>query len=128
MAATKAAQTYAAITRLMEAGTRLSDAVRQTAAETGRSETAVRASYYQQRSKLGGHGRREPVRPPGPVSVDDAIRQARQLLERALERIDEDLSAAKADRDAAAERYETLKASAAEQKAELERKIAALSQ
>jgi hypothetical protein len=123
---TKAAQTHAAITRLTEGGARLSDAVRQIAAETGRSEAAVRASYYQQRGKLGEHGRGKPVLPPAGMSVDDAIRGARQILERAVEYIDEELAAAKADLDAAAERYETLTKSAAERKAELERKIAAL--
>jgi hypothetical protein len=102
---------------------RLADAVRQLAAQTGRSEAAVRASYYHERAKHGRDGR---GRPSVELSVDDAIREARQLLERALERIDEELEAAKAKADAAAERYETLKAAAAERRSELERKIAAL--
>ena len=124
MATTKAAETHAALTRLVDGGMRLSDAVRQLAAETGRNESAIRASYYQQRGKLGEHSPARRSR--GPVSVDDAIREARQLLERALAGIDAELASAKADLDAARERYETLKASAAQRKAELERKIAAL--
>ena len=124
VATTKAEETYAALTRLVDGGMRLSDAVRQLAAETGRKESAIRASYYQQRSKLGesspGRGSR------GPVSVEDAIREARELLERALAGIDTELAAVKADLDTARERYETLKASAGERKAELERKIGAL--
>ncbi len=124
MATTKAEETYAALTRHVDRGMRLSDAVRQLAAETGRKESAIRASYYQQRSKLGESG-------PGggsraPVSVEDAIREARDLLERALVGIDAELAAAKADLDTARARYETLESSAAERKAELERKIAAL--
>ncbi len=127
MRTTKAAETHAAITRLVDGGLRLADAVRQLAAETGRSEAAVRASYYQQRAKLGQRGRASgPTRAREAPSVDDAIREARHVLERALERIDEELEAAKAELDAAAERYETLKASAAERKAELTRRIAAL--
>ena len=105
---------------------RLSDAVRQLAAETGRNESAIRASYYQQRGKLGEHSPARAARSRGPVSVDDAIREARQLLERALAGIDAELAAAKADLDAARERYETLKASFGQRKAELEQKIAAL--
>lgn len=124
MATTKAEETYAALTRHVDGGMRLSDAVRQLAAETGRKESAIRASYYQQRSKLGESGPGRGSR--APVSVKDAIREARELLERALAGIDAELAAAKADLDTARERYETLNASAAERKAELERKIAAL--
>lgn len=127
MRTTKAMETHAAITRLVDGGLRLADAVRQLAAETGRSEAAVRASYYQQRTKLGEHGRGSgPTRAQEALSVDDAIREARHVLERALERIDEELEAARAELDAATERYETLKTSAAERKAALARRIAAL--
>jgi hypothetical protein len=122
VATTKAAETYAALTGLVEGGMRLSDAVRQLASETGRSESAIRASYYQQRSKLGESSPRSQA----PVSVEDAVREARQLLGRALAGIDAELAIAKADLDTARERYETLKASATQRKAELERKIAAL--
>ncbi len=124
MATTKAAETYAALTRLVEGGMRLSDAVRQLASETGRNESAIRASYYQQRGKLGESSPARGSR--ALVSVDDAIREARQLLERALSGIDAELATAKAEINTARERYETLKASAAQRKAELERKIAAL--
>jgi hypothetical protein len=123
---TKAAETHAAITRLADGGMRLADAVRQLAAQTGRSEAAIRASYYYERAKLGQHGRDGRGRPPAGPFVDDAIREARQLLERALKRVDEELEAAKGELDAAAERYETLRTAAAERKSELERRIAAL--
>jgi hypothetical protein len=121
---TKAEETYAALTRLVEGGMRLSDAVRQLAAETGRKESAIRASYYHQRSKLGESSPGRVFRTP--VSVEEAIREARDLLERALAGIDAELGAAKADLDTARKRYESLHASAATRKADLERKIAAL--
>jgi hypothetical protein len=120
---TKAAETYAALTKLTADGLRLADAVRQLGAETGRSESAIRASYYQQRTRLGVHGRR-PSR--APISAEETIRQARQLLEQALATIDEELAAAKADADAALEHYQRLQAQAAETRSELQGKIAAL--
>ena len=123
MAKTKAIETYAALSKLTAEGMRLSDAVRQLAADTGRSESAIRASYYQQRVKLGLHGRR-PSRTP--ISVEETVRQARQLLEQTLADIDEELEAAKADADAAQARYEQLHAKAMEMRSELQGKIAAL--
>jgi chromosome segregation ATPase len=121
MRGTRTEETYTAINELVDGGTRLADAVRQIAAETGRSAGAVRTAYYAQRRKLGRHGRSRT-----PISVEDALQQARQLLQDALARIDEELAAAKAQLDAATARYETLETSAAQRKAELERKIAAL--
>jgi len=121
MRGTRAEETYKAITELVDQGSRLADAVRQVAAETGRNVGAVRAAYYAQRSKLGQHGRSR-----APISVEDAVAQARQLLQDALSHIDEELAAAKRALDAATDRYDALEASAAARKAELERKIAAL--
>jgi len=121
---TKAEETYAAIGKLLESGMRLSDAVRQIAAETGRSEAAVRASYYNQRSKLGLKG--DSRRGGQALSVEDAINEAKQLLERALVRIDSEVEVAKAKAETAEAQYEALKTSAAERRSELERKIAAL--
>jgi hypothetical protein len=103
---------------------RLSDAVRQVVSETGRSEAAVRASYYNQRSKLGLRG--SPRRDSRALSVDDAVGEARQLLQRALGRIDREVEAAKARMETAEAQYEALKTSADERRAELERKIASL--
>jgi hypothetical protein len=121
---TKAEETYAAIGKLLEAGMRLSDAVRQIAADNGRSEAAVRASYYNQRSRLGLKG--DSRRGGQTLSVEDAINEAKQLLERALVRIDSEVEVAKAKAEAAEAQYEALKTSADERRSELERKIAAL--
>jgi hypothetical protein len=121
---TKAEETYAAIGKLLESGMRLSDAVRQIAADTGRSEAAVRASYYNQRSRLGLKG--DSRRGGQTLSVEDAINEAKQLLERALVRIDSEVEVAKAKAETAEAQYEALKTSAAERRSELERKIAAL--
>ena len=124
MGITKAEETYAAIGKLLEGGMRLSDAVRQIAVSTSRSDAAVRASYYHERSKLGLKGDRR--RDSQTLSVEDAISEAKQLLERALVRIDSEVEVAKAKAEAAEAQYEALKTSAAERRAELERKIASL--
>jgi hypothetical protein len=121
---TKAEEAYTAIGQLLENGMRLSAAIRQIVSETGRSEAAVRASYYNQRAKLGLKG--SPRRDSHALSVEDAISEARQLLERALERIDREVEAARARMETAEAQYDSLKASADERRAELERKIAAL--
>jgi len=121
---TKAEETYAAIGKLLESGMRLSDAVRQIAADNGRSEAAVRASYYNQRSKLGLKG--DSRRGGQALSVEDAINEAKQLLEWALVRIDSEVEVAKVKAETAEAQYEALKTSAAERRSELERKIAAL--
>ena len=120
MTETKAAETYTTLSGLMGGGARLADAVRQLATETGRSEAAVRASYYAQRAKLGRTGR------DGALTVEDAINEARRLLEQALRQVETELATAKAELDTASERYETVRASAEAQTAELVRKIAAL--
>ena len=125
MVTTKAEETYAALGAKLERGMRLSEAVRELASESGRSEAAIRASYYNQRTKLGQHGRR-PDRAAEGLSVKDALHKARQLLEQALAQIDEELGLAEAEMRAARERYEQLKAQASERKAELKRKIAVL--
>jgi hypothetical protein len=103
---------------------RLSDAVRQLARESGRSEAAIRANYYNHRTKLGLGERRQPKRPS--LSVEDAVREARQLLEQALQAIEGQLAAAEREAATAAERHEALKTQTAAEKAQLEQKIAAL--
>ncbi len=59
----------------------------------------MRASYYNQRAKLGFKG--SPRRDSRALSAEDAIEEAKRLLERALERIDEEVEAAKSAMEAA---------------------------
>jgi hypothetical protein len=124
VALTKAEETYSAIETLLKRGTRLSDAFREVVRETGRSEAAVRASYYNQRAKLGFKG--SPRRDSRGFSPESAVEEAKRVLERAIERIDREVEAAKVRMEAAEAQYETLKVSAEERRAELERKLAAL--
>ena len=128
MTTTKAETTHTAITALMATGASLADAVRTVAAETGAAEGAVRANYYNHRRKL--QAKEAPPRraraDPGGLSIDEAIGQARELLTRALDGIEQEVAAAQQQMEAARERYEALAASAPERAAEVQRKIAAL--
>jgi hypothetical protein len=125
MAVTKAEETYTALGAKLKRGMRLSEAVRELARETGRSEAAIRANYYNQRKKLGeGDGRRGRRR--SGIIVEEVVREARQLLERALAQIDDELATAEAEVRATKEHYERMKVDATEHKAELKRKLAAL--
>ena len=120
---TKAAETYAVLTGLTGQGQRLAEAIRTHAADTGRSEAAIRASYYAQRVKLGHHGRRNDT-----ISVDQAIDEARRLLEQALEQLDNELAAGKTDLDAATVRYEHVREDVEDQRARLEHTLNTLTQ
>jgi hypothetical protein len=122
--ATRSEETYQTIGELLETGMRLSDAIRRVSSETGRSEAAVRASYYNQRAKLGFRG--SPRRDSRALSPEGAIEEAKRLLEGAIERIDCEVEAAKSRMEAAEVQYEALRTSADERRAELERKLAAL--
>jgi hypothetical protein len=117
----KSAETYAALTTRTGKGVRLADAIREYASMTGRSEPAIRASYYAQRAKLGHTGRdRERV------SVEQAVSEARRLLEQALEQLDRELDDAKAELDRATERYEQALASSEAERTRLEHTLTTL--
>jgi hypothetical protein len=120
---TKAAETYAALTALTAKGTRLADAVRQLAADSGRSESAIRAAYYAQRVKLGHHGRTART-----ATVDDALHEARRLIEQALAQLDAELANAKHDLDTATGRYEAARVAADAQRTRLQQTLTALNQ
>lgn len=117
----KAAETYAALTALTGRGLRLADAIREYASETGRSEPAIRASYYAQRAKLGRTGRDRTG-----VSVEQAVSEARRLLQQALDELDRELSDAKAELDRTTERYEHTLARTEAERARLEHTLTTL--
>jgi uncharacterized protein YoaH (UPF0181 family) len=125
---TQAEQTYEAINRLMDEGMSMADAVRRLAKEQGKQENAVRGNYYNHRRKLEGTSSapiRRPRRSP-PVSVDDAVAEAKRLLQQAVATIDQEVDDAKRALDTAKGRYDEVVASVKTRKEELERKIAAL--
>lgn len=127
----EAQSVYEDVEALKAEGMSNADAVRRVAEERGKSINAVRANIHQHRKKAGiapPSGRRgSRGKKPAAVTVEGAVQQATAVLQQALDGIDGEVDAAKADLDAAQARYDQLVESVAERKAELERKIAALS-
>jgi hypothetical protein len=127
-AKTQAEQTYEAINQLMDSGLSMANAVRKLAKQQGKKENAVRGNYYNQRRKVEGTnrapGRR--ARTAKTTSVDDAVAEARRILEQALAATDQDVDEAKRELDAAKARYDELVVSTESHKRELRKKIAAL--
>ncbi len=106
----------------------MADAVRKLAKQQGKKENAVRGNYYNHRRKLEGSNRAPSrrARPAKATSVDDAVAEARRILEQAHSAIDQEVDAAKRELDAAKSHYDVLIKSVNQRKAELQRKIAAL--
>lgn len=137
MAATKteAQVVYERIEELKASGLSNADAIRAVAEERGKKENAVRANQHQHRQKLQAGTGAPTTRPrarrgtskPAAVTVEGAVAQARALLEQAVAAIDAEVDAAKAELNAAQARYDDLVASVKTRKAELEKKIKALS-
>lgn len=104
------------------------DAIRHVAADMGKTERTVRAGIHQYKSRNHGSSAVVPRRgrPKGHLSVEDALANARSILEQALSGIDGDIATAKAELDAAQARYDDLVATAKERRADLEKRIKAL--
>jgi len=105
------------------------DAIRQVAQELGKQERTVRAGIHQFKSKATGGAKTAAKRVTRQVrvSTEDAIANARGILEAALTGIDGDIAAAKADLDAAQVRYDDLVTKAKARREDLQRRIKALS-
>lgn len=124
---TEAQVVYERIEELKAAGSSNAEAVRKVAVERGKKENAVRANQHQYRQKLGSGGtRRRRGAKASELSVDDALAQARAVLEKALAGIDAEVDAAKRELDEAQARYDAVASSVESRKAELEGKIRAL--
>jgi len=126
---TEAEKVYTELTAITASGMSFADAIRKVAVDTGKKEGAVRANYYNHKKKLDG-GAASTARRGRPnaeaITVENALAQARAILEQAVVSIDAEVEAAKADMDAATARYKALAASVKDRKAELQRKIKAL--
>jgi hypothetical protein len=120
---TKAQQVYDKVEALVASGTRKADAFRQVADEIGQPFNSIRGAYYTHTRSLGGTPGRSRKREPIPV---DPIEHATSVLTRALDVIDEQVEAAKAQAEEAEAAYKTLRDSATERKATIKAKIEAL--
>jgi predicted nucleic acid-binding Zn-ribbon protein len=120
---------YEEVEALKTQGSSNADAIREVAKKYGKNENAIRGGIHQYKSRhLNGsapaarRGRRA-----SSVSVEDYVANARKALEDALALIDSEVSNAKAALGAAQARYEEAQASVKDRKADIEKKLAALS-
>lgn len=119
---TKAQEVYERVEALVASGAKKADAFRQVAEEYGQPFASVRGAYYAHTRSLGGSSKRSTQRR---VAVDP-IDAATTVLERAIESIDSDITAAKARAELAKTEYEHLRETAGERQASIQAKIDAL--
>jgi hypothetical protein len=119
---TKAQEVYERVEALVASGVRKADAFRQVADELGKPFNSMRGAYYAHTRSLGGSPKRSSKR----ETAVDPIESAAIVLEKAIEAIDGDISAAKARADEAKAEYEHLRDTAKERKAAIQAKIEAL--
>ena len=121
---TKALEIYERVEALVAEGVRKADAFRQVADEFGQPFNSMRGAYYAHTRSLGlaaprPRGKRQPM-------TQDPIEAATSVLTNALEGIDAEIEAAKSRVNEAKAEYEHLRTTAAERKAVIDTKIAAL--
>lgn len=119
---TKAQEVYERVEALVASGVKKADAFRQVAEEYGREFNSIRGAYYAHTRSLGGAPKRSSKR----TTAVDPIESATNVLEKAIEAIDADITAAKARADEAKTEYEHLRETAGERKAAIQAKIDAL--
>jgi len=120
---TKAQEVYERTEALVASGVKKADAFRQLAEEYGKDFNSVRGAYYAHTRSLGGSPKRSGKRQAQPV---DPVESATIVLEKAIEAIDEQISAAKTRAEQAKTEYEHLRDTAGERKTALQSKIDAL--
>ena len=132
--ATLGQQVYEKVERLKSQGVKGGDAFRKVAEEHGKTLSAVRGNYYSHARKLtgsgvraAGRGRRAAASAGGEVSIESAVRSAREILERALAGIDGEVGRAKQRLDRAQAEYDEVVSKISDRKKELSKKIASLS-
>jgi len=123
--ATKAEKIYEEVNALIYSDVERRDAFKQLAEKYGQPIDSIRGSYYGQKKKVEGGGRAGRPR-RRETTAADAVEQATATLRKAIEMIDREITAAEERATEAAAEASALKESAADRKAEIERKITAL--
>jgi hypothetical protein len=122
---------YEEVEALKASGTKNADAVREVAKKYGKNENAVRGGIHQYKSRHVNGGAAATTTSRGSrrqasLSVDDYVANARKALEAARDLIDREVEHAKAELDAAQQRYDQVAASVKDRKADIEKKLQAL--
>ena len=124
---TKAQQVYEKVEALVASGVRKADAFHQVADEYGQPFNSIRGAYYAHtRATTGGGTSSSARKVKREFTTADAIESATQLLTRAIEQIESDVTAAKQRLDDSKAVYEQLRDTASERKKEIQAKIDAL--
>jgi hypothetical protein len=123
---------YEEVEALVAGGMKNADAIRQTADKHGATENAVRGGIFQYKKAHvngGSSGPTTTVRRlrQKEASYDELLATARQALEAADALIDKEVNEAKDALDAAQARYDEVLASVKERKADIQKKLHALS-
>lgn len=123
------AQTYYEEVEALKAdGTSNADAIREVAKRHNKNANAVRGGLHQYKNRgANGSAPSRRGRRSTTQSVDDYLATARQSLEEALALVDREVDEAKELRDAAQERYDKVVAAVGDRKADIEKKLKALS-
>jgi hypothetical protein len=118
----KAQEVHERVEALVASGVKKADAFRQVAEQYGSEFNSIRGAYYAHTRSLGG----SPQRPSKTVAAVDPIESATIVLEKAVEAIDAQITAAKQRAEEAKTEYEHQRDTAGERKAQLKAKIDAL--
>lgn len=122
-------QYYEAVENHKASGMSNADAIRAVAEQFNKKVGAVRGGIHQYRSRSGDSNGASPRRGRrrSAASVEDHLASAKRSLEQALGLIDHEVEQAKTALDAAQARYDAAVASVRDRKADIERKLKALS-
>ena len=119
---TKAQEVHERVEALVASGVKKAEAFRQLAEEYGQEVNSIRGAYYAHTRPAGnGSTRSRPTK-----AAVDPIESATIVLEKAIESIDAEITAAKQRSDQAKAEYEHLRDTAGERKANIKAKIEAL--
>lgn len=118
----KAQQVFERVEALTARGVKKADAFRQVADELGQPFNSIRGAYYTHTRSIGGM----PGASPRRRERVDPVEQAVSVLRQAVDVIDVEITQAKERADEATAHYKELRDTAATRKAEIEKKIEAL--
>ena len=120
---TKAQEVYEKVEELVAGGMAKADAFKQLAEFYGQPVNSIRGSYYQH---TRGNGESKPRPRRRETTPEDALADARAVLERAIGAVDAEVVAAEERAKESAEEAKALKASAKSRKEAIAAKLEAL--
>ena len=123
--ATKAEKVYDETEQLIASGVEKRDAFKQLAEKYGQPLDSIRGAYYGRKRQIEG-GTAAPRTRRRETTPDDAMADARAVLERSIEAIDREVEAAKVRAEEAKADYESIRDSAGERKQAITERLEAL--